>query len=67
MIKTLRLFLRENKFMRKTIYPFIYWLMMDVFKWKQHLIKKYGHQAVDLIHQAAEEVGMPYFVDCGRR
>ena len=65
MIKTLCLFLRENKFMRKTIYPFIYWLMMDVFKWKQHLIKKYGYQAVDLIHQAAEEVGMPYFVDCG--
>lgn len=65
MVKKLRLFLRENKLLRKTIYPFVFWLMTDVLKWKQHLIKKYGYQAVDLIHQAAVEVEMPYFPDCG--
>ena len=65
MIKKMRLVLRENKLLRKTIYPFIFWVMTDVLKWKQHLIKKYGYQAVDLIHQVAEEVGMPYYADYG--
>lgn len=60
MIKELRLFLRENGFMRKWVYPFVRWVAVDLLKVKQHNIRRFGYEAVSLIDEAAQRVGAPY-------
>ena len=65
MVRKIRLLLRENKWLRATARPFVIWLMNDVLKHKQRLIRKYGYDAVRLIHEAAHAVDMPYYADCG--
>ena len=63
--KKLRLVLRENKFLRYTIYRFARWLMLDVFKTRERNIKRFGYEAVALIDKVAETVGMPCFAYAG--
>lgn len=65
MIKEIRLFLRENKLFRKWVYPFVRWVALDVFKFKQRNIKRFGYEAVQVIDNAAQEVGVPYYADWG--
>lgn len=63
--KKLRLFLRENKLFRHTIYRFVRWVMLAVFKTRERNIKKFGYEAVALIDKVAEAVGMPCFAYAG--
>ena len=54
MIRRLRLLLKENKVLRKGAYPFVRWIVLDVFKFKQRNIKRFGYEAVRLIDDAAK-------------
>ena len=60
MLRKLRLLLRENILLRRTLYPLAFWLANDVFCLKQRLIKKYGWEAVGKIDLAAKASGMSY-------
>lgn len=61
MIRKIRVFLRDNLIMRKTLYPFVRWLMIDVFKYRQHVMQRYGYEAVAKIQKVSESVGMSCF------
>ncbi len=65
MLRKLRLLLRENLLLRRTLYPLAFWLANDVFRLKKHLIKKYGWEAVGKIDLAARASEMPYSVCFG--
>ena len=61
MIRKLRLFLRDNILMRKSLYPLMRWLMVDVLKYRQVAMKKYGYEALSKIKDASDEVGVPCY------
>lgn len=60
MIRRLRLLLRENFILRRTVYPVAFWIANDVLGLKQRLIRKYGWKAVEEINLAAKAAEMPY-------
>lgn len=63
-VRQIRLFLRETPFLRKTVYRFIF-KMMELLKWKQHLLHKHGPKAIGLIMEAAKKLGVPCMADYG--
>ena len=64
-VKKFRLLLRNSSFLHKWCRPFCLWLMLDVFKWKQRLIKKYGAEVLFLIHDSAKKTQLNYYADYG--
>ena len=44
--------------MRKLLYPFVRWLMVDIFKYRQVVMRRYGYDAVAKIQKVADEIGM---------
>lgn len=65
MIRKLRLLIRENRVLRKTIYPPVFWIVTRVLNYKQRLLQKYGFLALERIHKVATSKGVSYFADCG--
>lgn len=62
-IRKIRLFLRDNKWMRVTIYPFVYKLVQK-FHLRARLVQAYGPKALSLIQNSAKESGIvvvPYY------
>lgn len=63
MVRFMRLWLRNNPVLRKTIYPFVFWFMNKI-GWKQFLVRRFGARTLQMVQQAAERVGIvcsPYF------
>ena len=58
MIRKARLFLRDNSLMRKLLYPFVRWLMVDVLKYRQIVMRKYGYEAVGIIQEVSDSIGL---------
>jgi len=65
MIRYIRLLIRNSNILSRIFYKPIRWFALDVLKFKQHRIAKFGYQAVRIIHEAAASVNMPYYADCG--
>ena len=55
------MFLRDNLILRKTFYPFVRWLMVDVLKYRLHAMRKYGYVAVAKIQKSSNSVGISCF------
>lgn len=58
MIRKLRVLLRDNAVTRKLLYPFVRWLMVDILKYRQFVMRRYGYEAVGKIQKASEKVGL---------
>ena len=58
MIRKIRLFLRDNAIMRKLLYPFVRWLMVDVIKYRLLAMRRYGYEAVAKIQKVSDELGI---------
>ena len=63
MIRSIRLWLRNNAVLRKTVYPFVFSFMNKI-GWKQFLVRRFGAQVLQMVQQAAERIGIvcsPYY------
>ena len=63
MIRSIRLCLRNNAVLRKTVYPFVFSFMNKI-GWKQFLVRRFGAQVLQMVQQVSERIGIvcsPYF------
>ena len=58
MIRIIRVFLRDNALTRKLLYPFVRWVMVDVCKYRQLVMRRFGYEAVAKIQKVSDEIGV---------
>lgn len=64
MIRRLRLFMRNNPIVKRTIYPFAWYFMNKVLHWRSRLLQAYGFEILLKVQDAAKSENMvcsPYF------
>lgn len=64
MIRRLRLFMRNNPIVKRTIYPFAWYFMNKVLHWRSRLLQAYGFEILLKVQDAAKSENVecsPYF------
>ena len=56
--------LKNNDFLFKTVYPFVFKLSKKL-NYRPRLIKKYGFEVLHLVNKIANQYQIPYYIDWG--